>query len=88
MITPVVPQTFTRSYTITSVYLKVTELIPNNSVTFAVGYIDQNGEYISSPDLIYTIVVEGEEYANWTNNDGYILNLIFSKIGFTPQLPS
>lgn len=88
MITPVVPQTITRSFTITSVYVKVLELIPNSSATFAVGYLDEKSDYISSPELQYTVVIEGEEYANWTNNDGYILNLIFSKIGFTPQLPS
>ena len=86
MITPVVPKNFTSSFTITSIYLKVMELIPNTSVTFAVGYLDGSGEYISSPLLMYNVTIEGEEYTQWTNNDGYILNLIFSKIGFTPQI--
>lgn len=87
MKTPVVPQTITSSFTITSVYIKVIDLIPNSSITFAIGYLDENGDYISSNKLIYSVVVEGEEYAQWTNNDGYLLSLVFSKIGFTPQLP-
>lgn len=88
MKTPVVPQTITSSFTITSVYIKVVDLIPNSSITFAIGYLDENGDYISSNKLIYNVVIEGDEYAQWTNNDGYLLNLVFSKIGFAPQLPT
>jgi hypothetical protein len=51
----------------------------NTSITFRVLLLDQN----SQPLEVRTVLMAGTDYANWGNDDNYLLNFISSKCGLT-----
>ena len=62
--------------TITSFTYRVTDVILFESATVLILFLDENENCIRTVQY----VVEGEEYAEWSDDDQYIVNLIISKI--------
>jgi hypothetical protein len=46
-----------------------------------VGFYEADSEF--TPLDIKMIIIEGEEYKKWGNDDSYLENLIYSKLGLT-----
>lgn len=53
-------------------------MIFNTSATFRVYLYDVDDKIIDSSEVI----VEGQDYLNWNNDDNYIINFIATKLGF------
>jgi len=62
--------------TITSFNYRVTDIILFKSATIFITFCDENNFCFKGVQY----VVEGEEYANWKDDDQYIIDLITSKI--------
>jgi hypothetical protein len=62
--------------TITSFTYRVTDIILFESATVLILFLDENENCIRTVQY----VVEGEEYAEWSDDDEYILDLIVKKI--------
>ena len=62
--------------TITSFNYRVTDIILFKSATIQIAFHDENDFCIK----VTQYIVEGEEYANWKDDDQYIIDLITSKI--------
>jgi hypothetical protein len=54
------------------------------SAVIRVNLFDLNGFRVSSK----SVVMEGDDYANWGNDDQYILTFIMNSLGFTPAPPT
>jgi hypothetical protein len=52
----------------------------NNQITFRILLLDQNGQSLD----VRQVELGGCDYANWGNDDTYLINYISSKLGFTP----
>jgi hypothetical protein len=75
------PQEITSVKTINSVYIDVSSMVLGHSVTLSC-YLK------SDPNTVVEVKhlrIEGEEYKNWGNDDSYLLNLVFTKLGITPS---
>ena len=53
-------------------------MIFNTSATFRVCLYDAQDKIIDFQDII----IQGQDYLNWNNNDDYIINYIANKLGF------
>lgn len=62
--------------TITSFTYRVTELTLFHSATVLILFLDENENCIRTVQY----VVEGDEYAEWSDDDQYIVDLIVEKI--------
>jgi hypothetical protein len=62
--------------TITSFTYRVTDIILFESATVLILFLDENENCIRTVQY----VVEGEEYAEWSDDDQYIVDLIVEKI--------
>jgi hypothetical protein len=62
--------------TITSFTYRVTELTLFHSATILILFLDENENCVRTIQY----VVKDDEYADWGNDDQYILDLIISKI--------
>jgi len=62
--------------TITSFTYRVTELTLFQSATVLILFLDENENCIRTVQY----VVEGDEYADWSDDDQYIVDLIVEKI--------
>jgi len=62
--------------TITSFTYRVTDVILFESATVLILFLDENENCVRTIQY----VVEGEEYAEWSDDDQYIVDLIVEKI--------
>ena len=76
---PVVPAPYVRpTVTITSIQLRVMNVVLFNSVNINVTLFSNN-DFVDSK----TYLLEGEDYANWSNDDTYIVNYVLTQLGLT-----
>ena len=64
--------TITKTYTIKTCVYKLTELILNVLASFELKLYDDNDVLVKT----VTLVVSGEDYKNWSNDDNFIFTLI------------
>jgi hypothetical protein len=76
--TSIQPFDKTITKTVVSFTLNITSMIFNTSATFRVYLYDANNKIVETTNVI----VEGEEYLNWNNDDNYIIQLVAIKLGF------
>lgn len=72
------PSVVTEVKTITNFRLTTQDLILFTSVTFRVELLNDVGNLV---DLKY-VVISGDDYANWNNDDQYIINKVAERLGF------
>lgn len=75
---PIEPSVVTEVKTITSFKLSTQDLQLFTSVTFRVELLNNVGNLI---DLKY-VIIDGDDYKNWNNDDTYIINKVAEKLGF------
>ena len=75
---PIEPSVITEVKTITNFRLSTQDLQLFTSVTFRVELLSDVGNLI---DLKY-VVISGDDYKNWNNDDQYIINKVAEKLGF------
>lgn len=61
----------------TNISMEVYDLIFNTSVKVKVFYYDQYGIKLDET----TLIIEGEDYLGWSNDDTYLENLVLNKLG-------
>jgi hypothetical protein len=66
-----------RSYQVSSFSIHVVSIELNVSVSVSVSCYDSNGHL----SLTEFFVIDGIDYANWSNDDDYLKQLIASKLG-------
>ena len=54
----------------------VKKLILNESITFTILLLDQNSKILQ----VTEVIMDGEDYKNWTNDDTYVINFISKKL--------
>ena len=65
----------------TKIGIFVTQLILFKSVSIAVHFYDEiNGNVFRVENLL----LEGDDYANWSTDDTYIQNYVLNKLNLTP----
>lgn len=80
----VIPEPFIKiSPMITGFIWSVKELVLNESITFCISLVDQNDKILQNTHII----VDGEDYKNWSNDDTYIINFICRKLNLTLATP-
>lgn len=57
--------------------IQILQLTLFQSVSLIVSLYDQNDHIIDNK----VVVVEGQEYADWANNDQYLIDLVMAKLG-------
>jgi hypothetical protein len=72
-LTTVVPIVYGFSYTVNTFKL-------NSFISFNVILNDQNG----TPLSVKQVTISGEDYANWGNNDAYVIDYICNSLGLIP----
>lgn len=78
---PIVPVVYSSEIKyISSFRYAVLDFDLNKQITFRVLLIDQN----SQPLEVKTVELAGCDYANWGNDDMYLINYLTSKLGFSP----
>ncbi len=65
---------------ITSITIRIVNLVLFTSVTVSVNLFNESG-YVCDTR---TLDITGEEYLAWNNNDEYLVDLVCSKLGLTP----
>jgi hypothetical protein len=63
------------------IHIKLIELEFNNSAKFLVSFYSSNELYDNNIIKTQVVIIEGEEYLGWSNDDKYIVNLICQKLG-------
>ena len=81
--TTIVPFDKTTVTTITSFSIEVTDVVLFTSVRLRVNLFDANGRRVDCNFLM----VEGEDYVAWGNDDQYIVNFVSTKLGFVLPAP-
>ena len=81
--TSIQPFIVTTSSTVTSFTVSCRSLDLFNSASFIVDSYDVNKIFISRQLLSIT----PEQYINWKNDDKYIINLMATMCGYTPNTP-
>jgi hypothetical protein len=72
------PATQTTSVTVVSFKVELTNLIFSTSAKFRVMTYDENNYFVSAVE----VVMEGEDYAMWSNDDEYVYQFVADKLGF------
>ena len=72
------PSTQTTSITIVSFKVELTIMIFSTSARFRVETYDVNN-YLAS---VVQVVMEGEDYAMWSNDDEYVYQFVATQLGF------
>ena len=72
-LTTVVPIVYGFTYTVNTFQL-------NSFISFNVILNDQNG----TPLSVKQVTISGNDYANWGNNDAYVIEFICNSLGLTP----
>jgi len=73
------PTIQTTSVTITSFRVDLRDLILSSSATFRITLC--NAEGIPLTNLI--LVMEGDDYTRWSNDDKYVYQFVARRLGFT-----
>ena len=73
------PTTQTTSITVTSFKVELIYLIFSTSAKFRVMTYDINNYFVSAVE----VVMEGEDYLKWSNDDQYVYQYISQTLGFT-----
>lgn len=77
---PIVPVVYSSDVKyISSFRYAVNDFDVNKQITFRILLLDQN----SQPLEVKTVELAGCDYANWGNDDTYLVNYISKKLGFT-----
>lgn len=82
-IIPIEPSVITEVKTITNFKLSTQDLQLFTCVTFRVELLNSGGGLV---DLKY-VVVDGDDYKNWNNDDNYIINKVAEKLGLIVKPP-
>lgn len=61
--------------------IQILQLILFQSVSLIVSLYDENEHIIDNK----VVAVEGQEYANWANNDQYLIDLVMDRLGLTKR---
>jgi len=72
------PSTQTTSVTIVSFKVELTIMIFSTSARFRVETYDVNNNLAS----VVQVVMEGEDYAMWSNDDTYVYQFVADQLGF------
>lgn len=67
--------------TATRISIKITELNFGVSVKFNVFFYMSEETYDMNVAKVETVLIEGDEYKGWKDDDQYIIDLICSKLG-------
>jgi hypothetical protein len=83
---PIEPSVITEVKTITSFKLSTQDLQLFSCVTFRVELLNSSSGLV---DLKY-VMIDGDDYKNWNNDDNYIINKVAEKLGLIirPSEPS
>lgn len=65
---------------LTSILINVETVNLFKSANIQVAYFDVNGNYIKMENLI----MDGDDYKNWNNDDQYVYSYVYSKLNITP----
>ena len=66
----------------THVEIILSEVVLNSHATIIVHLLDANGNLLDNK----FVKIEGEEYANWSSDDNYIVDLVLTKLGLTKSV--
>jgi len=69
----------TTTKTIVRFSLDISQMELSISATFRVSLYDANDKYISNK----YVIIEGQDYLDWGNDDQYVINFVAQKLGFT-----
>ena len=61
--------------------IQILQLILFQSVSLIVSLYDENDHIIDNK----VVAVEGQEYADWANNDQYLIDLVMVKLGLSKR---
>ena len=76
----VIPAPYVKpSVDITSVQIRVMNLVLFTSVSINAMLMDNNNKFIDAKQ--YTLT--GDDYTNWSNDDTYIVNYVLAQLGLT-----
>jgi len=73
------PATQTTSVTVTSFKVELICLIFSTSAKFRVMTYDENNYFVSAVE----VVMDGDHYTSWSNDDQYVYQFIADFLGFT-----
>jgi hypothetical protein len=59
--------------------LDISQMELSVSATFRVSLYDANDKYISNK----YVIIEGQDYTAWGNDDQYVIDFVAQKLGFT-----
>jgi len=76
----IVPSVVTVNRTITSVKISIQSMVLYESVTCRAILMAGNDIY-----SVQNVVISGEDYKNWGNDDTYIENFVLNVLGFTRE---
>lgn len=72
-------KTITTTQVVKSIEIESGEVKLNQSASFVVKMLDENGRLVG----IERVVISGDDYTNWGNDDSYVVELIMTKLGLT-----
>ena len=75
---PIVPSEMIVVTMLTGFNYEIMEFIPNTSAKLRVIIYSEN-----VPKKIETVILEGQAYADWGNNDDYLTQYVATTLGFT-----
>lgn len=67
------------------VYIDLVDLNFNTSATFEVSFFADVEQSIMNLVKKEIVIIEGQEYQAWKNDDNYIIDLVMSKLGLTKK---
>lgn len=67
------------------VYIDLVDLNFNTSATFEVSFFADVEQSIMNLVKKEIVIIEGQEYQDWKNDDNYIIDLVMSKLGLTKK---
>lgn len=74
--TKIIPKEVAVINNITSITIQVSSIIFNTSAILLVSLYNENDKYVSTINLD----LSGNDYANWGNNDEYLLSYVCNKL--------
>lgn len=72
-------KTVTTTQIVKSVEIESGEVKLNQSASFVVKQLDADGRLIA----IDRVIIEGNDYTAWGNDDNYVVDFILNKLGLT-----
>jgi hypothetical protein len=78
----ILPFDLVKTNTIVKIVIWTNSLTLGVSASFRIDSIDNNGTLVK----VDNVDISGEEYNGWGSDDNYIVALICSKLGYTPDV--